>query len=106
MASSKDLSSGLGWKDVAGNLVAFEAINGCRLEIRLSTADYHGRADLAITALAHDRKAEIGDQSPLASASVTILGTRLKSLEGALIHALYVLDAEFAENALREIEGG
>ena len=91
---------------MAGNLVAFEAINGCRLEIRMSTADYHGRADLAVTAIAHSRKAEIGDLPPLASASVTIMGTRLKSLEGALIHALYVLDARFAEIALSEIEGG
>lgn len=104
MASSKDFSGGLGWKDVAGNLVAFEAINGCRLEVRISTADYHGRADLAVTAIAHSREAEIGDLPPLASASVTILGTRLKSLEGALIHALYVLDAKFAENAISELE--
>lgn len=104
MASSKDLSGGLGWKDVAGNLVAFEAINGCRLEIRMSTADYHGRADLQIVAIAHSRKAEIGDLPPLGSARVTISGTRLKSLEGALIHALYVLDAQFAENALGEME--
>lgn len=106
MGSNRDSLSGLGWKDVAGNLVAFEAINGVRLEIRLSTADYHGRADLAVTAIAHDRKGEIGDLPPLGSASVTILGTRLKSLEGALIHALYVLDAQFAENALIEIERG
>jgi hypothetical protein len=87
-------------------LVAFEAINGCRLEIRLSTADYHGRADLAIVAIAHDRKAEIGEVPPLASATVTISGTRLKSLEGALIHTLYVLDAQLVEQELMKEHGG
>jgi hypothetical protein len=104
LASKVDLSSGLGWKDVAGNLVAFEAINGVRLELRISTADHHGRADLAVAALAHNRKAEIGGQPPLGSVSVTISGTRLKSLEGALIHALYLLDAQLAERELRTEE--
>ena len=89
-----------------GNLVAFEVINNVRLEIRMTTADHRGQADLAITVLAHDRKGEIGDLPPLGSASVTILGTRLRSLEGALIHALYVLDAQFAESAISELEGG
>jgi hypothetical protein len=84
--------------------VAFEAINGVRLELRISTADYHGRADLAVAALAHSRKVEIGDQPPLGSVSVTISGTRLQSLEGALIHALYLLDAQLAEHELRTKE--
>jgi len=106
LASNRDFSGGIGWKDVAGNLVAFEAINGCRLEIRISTTDYHGRADLQVAAIAHDRKAEIGDLPPLASANVTIMGTRLKSLEGALIHALYVLDSQLAEAELRKTAGG
>lgn len=104
MASSRDRSSGLGWKDVAGNLVAFEAINNVRLEIRLSTADYHGRADLAIVAIAHDRSRPIGEVLPLGSANVTILGTRLQCLEGALIHALYQLDSQIAESVLGETE--
>jgi len=100
LASNRDLSGGLGWKDVMGNLAAFEAINGVRLEIRMSTADYHGRADLAVAVLAHDRKAQTGDQSPLASVSVSISGSRLRSLEGALIHALYLLDSKLAEREL------
>jgi len=87
---------------VAGNLVAFEAMNNVRLEIRVSTADYHGRADLAVAVWAHDRNVPIGDQPSLASASVTCSGTRLKTLEGALIHALYILDAQLASVELEE----
>jgi putative effector of murein hydrolase len=72
----------------------------------MTTADYHGRADLRIAALAHDLSKEIGEVPPLASASVTILGTRLKSLEGALIHALYVLDDQLAESVATGTESG
>jgi len=106
LASKQALSSGLGWKDVAGNLVAFEAINGCRLEVRLSTADHYGRADLRIVVLAHDRKEEIGEAAPLASVNVSVWGTRLTSLEGALIHALYLLDSKLAENELGGFSSG
>ena len=106
MASRRDTSAGLGWKDVVGNLVAFEAINNVRLEVRMSTADYHGRADLALAMLAHDRKAEIGEVPPLGSVSLTISGTRLRSLEGALIHGLYLLDSQLAESARGETVSG
>jgi hypothetical protein len=104
LASSRDSSVGADWKDVAGNIVAFEAINDVKLEIRVSTADSHGRADLAVAVLAHSRKTPIGDQPSLASASVTCSGTRLKSLEGVLIHALYLLDAQLANVELRSAE--
>jgi len=97
LASKRDYSGGIGWKDVAGNLVAFEAINGCRLEVRITTADYHGRVDMTVAVVANDRKAENGDLPPLASVSVSVSGSRLRSLEGALIHALYLLDSKLAE---------
>jgi len=95
-------SKNVEWKDVAGNLVAFEAINGCRLEIRMSTADYHGRADLAVEVLAHDRKVETGDQPSLASVRLTCSGSRLKTLEALLIHALYQLDFQLGERAFAD----
>jgi len=106
LASKQGYSATLGWKDVAGNLVAFEAINGVRLEVRISTADYRGLADLTIVAIAHSRKAEIGDLPPLASVTLSILGSRLVSLEGALIHALYMLDGQLAERELSAEENG
>ena len=104
LEQSRNSSGGADWKDVAGNIVAFEAINDVQLEIRVATADYHGRADMAVAVLAHSRKTPIGDQPPLASASVTCSGTRLKSLEGVLIHALYLLDAQLASVELRSEE--
>ena len=100
MGSRDGWSTGLGTVDVMMNIVAFEILNSVRLEIRLSVVDRHGRADLAIAALAHDRAVEIGEAPPLASASVTCLGTRLTTLEAALIHALYMLDGQLAKNEL------
>lgn len=102
MATSRSSSNSADWRDVVGNLVAFEAINRVRLEIRMSTTDYRGRADLAVVVLAHAIGIPIGDQPPLASANVTCSGTRLKTMEGALIHALYVLDSQLAQLALGE----
>jgi len=79
------------------NIVAFETMNQVRLELRLSVVDRRGRADIVIAALAHDRSREIGEVPPLGSVSVSCLGSRLRSLDAALIHALYQLDSNIAE---------
>jgi len=100
LAASRISSNSPDWEDVAVNLIAFEAMNNVRLEMRVSTADHHGLADLAVTVIAHDRTAEIGVVPPLASASVTCSGSRLKSLEAVAIHALYKLDSQLALNEL------
>jgi hypothetical protein len=86
------------------NMVAFEAMNNVRIEVRMSVGDHHGRSDLLIAALAHPRNVEIGEVPPLASVSLSCLGSHLKSLEAALIHALYLLDGQLAENALGEVK--
>lgn len=100
MAVSRGSSNSADWKDVAGNLVAFEAINGVRLEIRVSTSDNQGRADLTVAVIAHDRRAPIGEAPPWGSVSVKCSATRLRTLEGALIHALYLMDSTLARTEL------
>jgi hypothetical protein len=104
LASSRDSSSGADWKDVAGNIVAFEAINDVQLEIRVGSTTHRGKADLQVAVIAHSREISIGEAPSLASASVTCSGTRLKSLEGVLIHALYLLDAQLASLEIRSAE--
>lgn len=90
---------------MTGNLVAFEAINHVRLEIRMMTADYHGRADLTILVLAHPVETLIGERPSLDSVSVKCSGTRLRTMEAALIHALYLLDAQLASQEMAGSEG-
>jgi hypothetical protein len=102
LASSRISSNAPDWQDVAANLIAFEAMNNVRLEMRVSTADDHGLADLLVTVAAHERTVEIGDQPSLGSVSVKCSGTRLKSLEACTIHALYLLDSKLAR---LELEG-
>lgn len=103
MASNRDSSRSADWRDVVGNLVAFEAINGVRLEIRMSTTDHHGRADLLILVMAHDKDKEIGEVPSLASVSVTCSATRLRTMEAALIHALYSLDGQLAKGEFAKV---
>lgn len=104
LGSNDRWSSGIELQDVAMNLVAFEAMNNVRLLLQLSVADYHGQADILVSALAYKRGLQNTDQVPLASANVSCLGTHLRSLEGALIHALYMLDGQLVESALAEVK--
>jgi hypothetical protein len=92
--------NGIGSLDVLMSMVAFERINNVRLEIRLSSTETRGKADLQIMCAAHAVGVEIGEAPSLASVSVTCLATNLKSLDAALIHALYLLDGKLASNEL------
>jgi len=106
LASSRGSSNGVDWRDVAGNIVAFEAINGVRVELRITTTNHHGRADLWIALLAHPADREIGEVAPLASVSLSTSATRLRSLEAAIIHGLYLLDGKLASNEFERIKNG
>lgn len=106
MALSRGSSNGADWRDVTGNLVAFEAINRVRLELRISTADHYGRADLAISILAHAVDSDLTEQPPLGSVQLTICSTRLRTLEAALIHGLYMLDGQLASGEYKKVLDG
>ena len=101
LGSSDRWFNGIGMTDVLMNIVAFETINNVQIELRMSVEDNMGRADLRITCLANERQQGPLGPVTLASASVTCLSTNLKSLDAALIHALYLLDGELAREELR-----
>jgi len=96
--------SGIDLVDVAMNIVAFETMNQVKLEMRLSVGDRQGRACVLITALAHDRSYEIGEVPSLASVNVNCLALNLRSVDAALIHALYLLDGKLAEEAVGNVQ--
>ena len=104
MGSRDRWSSGIDVPEVAMNIVAFEVMNNVRVELRLTTVDRNGLADIVIAALAHDRTMPIGEVAPLASVSVSCLGSRLRTMEAALIHALYQLDSTLDKNVLEEVK--
>lgn len=91
------------WQDVALLLAAFESINQVKLDVRLTVEDRLGRGDLAVEAWATSRETGGADPTFLASASVSTLGSGLVSLESAVIHALYLLDAKMAEGEFAKV---
>lgn len=103
MAQSRGSSNTVDWRDVVGNMVAFEAVNHVRIEVRLTTADYRGRADLAAQVMAWSVELVDGVPSLLASVNATCSATRLKTLEGLVIHGLYLLDGKLAEREFAEV---
>jgi len=92
--------SGIDLVDVAMNIVAFETMNQVKLEMRLSVGDRQGRACVLIEAQAHSRNPENGEAPPLASVNVNCLALNLRSLDAALIHALYLLDGKLADEQI------
>jgi hypothetical protein len=99
LASSRISSSSADWRDIVGNLVAFEAINNVRLRVRLETGDLNGYADLLVDVTAEERSPENGEAKVLASVQLKCSDMRSKNLEAVVIRALYALDARLAGGA-------
>jgi len=78
-------------------ILAFEVMNRVKLEIRIGRVDDGPASDLALTALAHDEGTQIGDQPPLASASVKCSAMNLRTLDSAVLALLYRLDFQLAQ---------
>ncbi|AXH79218.1 MAG: hypothetical protein [Circular genetic element sp.] len=86
--------------DVTDMLQAFESHNDVRLEVRLSVAVVGKQPTLEIVAIAHRPAWQIGEVTPLASASLKCSALNLRNLRDALIHAMYVLDSQLAYNEM------
>ena len=106
MASSRGTSNGADWRDVTGNIVAFEAINGVQVVVSLTTADYHGRADLLLQLTAFNPDPTLSEAVALGSVSLTTSSLRLRTLEAALIHGLYMLDGVLAKGEFAKVLDG
>lgn len=106
LAQSRFSSNTVDAKDVAFSLVAFEAINSCRIEFRMSTSDRGGRSDVQLTAIAHPLEEAIGVATPLASVNRSFSGMRLTSLDAAVFQLLYALDFQLAEREFESTKKG
>jgi len=87
--------------DVTDLLQAFESHNDVRLEIRLSVGIVGKSPTLELVGIAHPPAWQIGEVSPLASASLKCSALNLRSLRDALTHLMYVLDSQLAFNEMR-----
>ena len=77
-------------------LLAFESINNLQIEIRLSREEEGEKSEMLCVVVAHPRGQPIGEVPPLASVSVKCSALNLRTLESAVIHALYLLDSKLA----------
>ena len=100
MALRNGSSAEIGLLDSAMHIAALQAMTGTRVVMTLTAGDHDGRADVSVGAVAYDRTVEGADQPVLASVSVNCLATRLRTLDAALIHVLYLLDGEIARRAM------
>ena len=78
----------------------FETQNRVWLDCRLKLTMEHNRPDIVVMMWAMEGRPEDTEVTPLASVSVTCLGTGLRNLRDVVIHALYALDFKLA---LREL---
>lgn len=87
--------------DVTDLLSAFEKHNQVQLEVRWSVLWKENVPDLAMTVLAHRKNSNIGEYPPLGSLSVICSSMNLKTVMGALTHAMYALDFQLALNEMQ-----
>lgn len=97
MASSRGSSNSADVVDVTTVLEAFQGINQCRLVIALTTVTDGPAADLLITMEAYDRRPQAPGAQPLASVSVTCSALGLRTLDSAVLAALYRMDFQLAD---------
>jgi hypothetical protein len=100
LALKNGSSAEIGLLDAAMHIVALQAMTNTRVVVTLTAGDHNGKADVSVGAVAYDRTVESGDQPVLASVSVNCLATRLRTVDAALIHILYLLDGEIARRAM------
>lgn len=89
--------------DIAAHLVAFQAINRVKVVLRMEAGDWKGCADVGVTAVAYCLPADSPDLAPLASVRLNLLATNLRQMDAAVIHLLYMLDAQLASGEYAKV---
>lgn len=97
MAQSRPSSQTADVVDVTTVMEAFQGINHCRLTVKLTTVAEGHRADLLITMDAVSIPAVGQEAVSLGSVSVKCSALGLKSLDSAVLAALYRMDFKLAE---------
>lgn len=103
MAVSRGSSNNPDVVDVASVMEAFEEINQVVLTIAGRVVRQGGRSGLKLEVQAHRKDVPIGEAPSLASSSVTVGSQGPGRIAGAILQALYSVDAALAR---MEMEGG
>ena len=96
MALKQGSSTGVDAVDVKYVLAAFEELNSCRLVVQLSIEGTAARPDLIMEITAVDKGSASAAPAPLAYQKSIVGSMGPRTMEAAILQALYALDAQLA----------
>jgi len=91
------LSSGVDFVDVKYVLAAFQEINKCRLIVQITVEGSASRPSLILQVEAWDNLDVTAEPVRLASQRCPVGSTAPRTMEAAILQALYALDGQMAE---------
>jgi hypothetical protein len=86
--------------DVTAVIQAFEQINTCRITVLGSVADRDGLQTLCWIISAQEDLEDVPEQKYLASVNVSMNGGGHRTIEGAIMWALYQLDWQLSKHEI------
>jgi hypothetical protein len=101
LAASRISSSSPDWLDVVEVLSAFQEMNNVTIQLSGRVGNVAGERSLNLEFQAYDRKTQPTDQLCLASVHCQIGSHAHRTMEGAVMWALYRLDYELASLEMR-----
>jgi hypothetical protein len=90
-------SSGVDCVDVKFVLAAFQEINSCRLVVQLTIEGSAARPDLVMEVTAREKADAPAGPAHLGSVRLSVGSTEPRTMEAAMLQALYAVDAQLAE---------
>jgi len=100
LALKQGSSSGVDVVDVLHVLHAFEAINKCKLEITIYLQGSPARPEVWLKMWAWEPLVDRMEVQPLACQKILIGSSGPRTMEAAILRALYAVDAQMAEEEL------
>lgn len=101
MATSRLTQNGPDVMDVVMVMVAFEAINNCRVSLRMGVVTDGQESVMSFQAEAWPRYPESGEVLPLASVKWQAGSTERRTMDALIMQLMYKLDAEMAAGEFR-----
>ncbi len=103
LALKEGSSSGVSYVDVLHVLGAFEVLNKCRIVVRLTTQGAGSQLQLVMELVAFDILEGLPEARRLASQRLIVGSLGPRTMEAAILQALYQLDALMAAEEFESI---
>ena len=104
MALKNGSSVGVDCVDVKYVLAAFQEMNKCALRVSMHLEGTAARPELMMTVTAWDTLLDVPEAKLLASQKLLVGFTGAKTMEAAILQALYGLDAQLGAEELARVD--